>query len=124
MPCLAIAYFVRDMQPLLTLTLVASSLFWLALVTYHRSLQRYEIAPGPIVRQHVGFVSRAARRIPVSGQLTVEYAQSAWGRIFNFGNVKIYSDMNASLDWVGVVSPRKVVAYIEDIRLSPDNFSI
>ena len=68
-----------------------------------------------------GILSKKEKKSTFAGVYSVSVEQSVWGRIFNYGNVKIDVVGRWDIDTNGISHPQEFKKYLEHYIVEPNN---
>lgn len=68
-----------------------------------------------------GILSKKEKKSTFAGVYSVSIEQSVWGRIFNYGNVKIDVVGRWNIDTHGISHPKGLKKYLENYIVEPNN---
>lgn len=68
-----------------------------------------------------GILNKEEKNITLLGVYSIEIKQSLWGRIFNYGDLKIHIIGQCDLEATNIAKPKKVKDYLESKLVNKDN---
>ena len=97
---------------LLIITIPVAIYLWLKIRSHE-----FGVTTKRVVHKY-GIIGRESDEMQLSSVETVEISQSAWGRIFGFGEVQLTGRGTSNLNLKGMADPLEVKKQIESVRFA------